>query len=286
MSSQIILGLDVSTKCTGVCVFEDDGSENGKILELTHITPKASSKLPVIEQLFIKDNVFKDKFLGMWRNLQDKVKIDRVIIEEPLIRSNNALTVATLLRFNGMVSKSVYDELGIIPEYISSYNARLFAFPELVSVRKYAKDGHIYHIKKIFDSLRESQVVLFGGMPWDIDKKEVLWNIIQERYPDIKWLYKKNGELKKENFDMSDALVLCLAAKNINQNQTEPEFSVSNIKKRNDSIYDYNLSFWGKTIQKSVEGSLISEKEYRKIKKERLGKDFVEDEEEMDENFD
>ena len=36
-NNQILLGLDVSTKTIGICLLEDDGSEYGKILELTHI---------------------------------------------------------------------------------------------------------------------------------------------------------------------------------------------------------------------------------------------------------
>jgi hypothetical protein len=48
-----------------------------------------------------------------------------VVIEEPLLQSNNVNTVATLLRFNGMISKSVFDTLGVVPDFISSYDARI-----------------------------------------------------------------------------------------------------------------------------------------------------------------
>ena len=44
----IYLGLDISTSCVGVTVLEDDGSKYGKILEITHITPKAEKKLDKI----------------------------------------------------------------------------------------------------------------------------------------------------------------------------------------------------------------------------------------------
>jgi hypothetical protein len=62
-----------------------------------------------------------------------------VVIEEPLLQSNNVNTVATLLRFNGMISKSVFDTLGVVPDFISSYDARKYSFPELMSVRKFKK---------------------------------------------------------------------------------------------------------------------------------------------------
>lgn len=265
MYSEVILGLDVSTKCTGICVLEDDGSDYGRILELTHVTPKVSSKKPPIEQLFLKDNLFTEQFLSKWLGVPDQVRISRVVIEEPLLQSNNAVTAGTLLRFNGMVSKSVYDALGIVPEYISSYEARLCAFPELVSARKYAKDGHVYHYKKVLAALNEGQVVLFGGMPWDIDKKQVLWNLVQEKYPGVEWLYKKNGDLKKENFDMSDALVLCLAAKNISK-LGRPRFEVSNIAACGTTL-EYDISYWGKKWHKTLEASDMPENRRKRKKK-------------------
>jgi hypothetical protein len=43
------------------------------------------------------------------------------------------------LRFNGMISKSVFDTLGVVPDFISSYDARKYSFPELMSVRKFKK---------------------------------------------------------------------------------------------------------------------------------------------------
>ena len=58
--------------------------------------------------------------------------IVRIIIEEPLLNSNNVYTIQTLLRFNSFVFKEIYNILGIIPEFISTYNSRKFAFPELV----------------------------------------------------------------------------------------------------------------------------------------------------------
>ena len=111
---RIIMGLDVSTACIGVSIIIDDGTEYGKLMELTHINPKVSSKIVGIEMLFLKNKIFRD-FIVKYKSLE----IDKVIIEEPLLRSNNANTVSTLLRFNGMVSQTVYEELGIVPEYIS-----------------------------------------------------------------------------------------------------------------------------------------------------------------------
>ena len=38
--SRIILGLDISTACIGVCVVKDDGINKPEILHLSHKTPK------------------------------------------------------------------------------------------------------------------------------------------------------------------------------------------------------------------------------------------------------
>ena len=109
------------------------------------------------------------------------------------LRSNNVNTVGTLLRFNGMVTKICYDILDITPEYISTYEARKNAFPELMQPGASGK------------------IVLFGAYPKDIDKKRVIWDLVSKREPKINWLLDKKGELKKENFDMSDSYVVALA---------------------------------------------------------------------------
>ena len=115
------------------------------------------------------------------------------MIEEPLLRSNNVNTVGTLLRFNGMVTKICYDVLGVVPEYVSTYEARKNAFPGLMQPNSSGK------------------LVLFGGLPKDVDKKKIVWDLVSKREPEINWLLDKKGQLKKENFDMSDAYTVMLA---------------------------------------------------------------------------
>ena len=56
----------------------------------------------------------------------------------------------------------------------------------------------------------KGKFVLFGGLPKDIDKKMIIWEMVAKREPQIKWQYTKNQTLKKENFDMSDAYTCCL----------------------------------------------------------------------------
>lgn len=180
-----VLGLDISTKTIGWALFD---IETKNLLELTHISPKPKvSTENKIEELLLKSSVVKEK-------LQNYVGlgITQVIIEEPLLNSNNVYTVGTLMRYNTLVCKEVYDILGIVPEFISTYNSRKFAFPHLV--QKNDKGKH----------------VLFGGFPKDIDKKVVIWELVAKREPQVTWQYTKNNTLKKENYDQTDAYAAVL----------------------------------------------------------------------------
>jgi hypothetical protein len=189
-----ILGLDISTKTIGWALFDIQGS---KLLELTHFSPKIKPQpSDKLEELIKKSDAFKNH-IENYKN----VGITRVIIEEPLLNSNNIYTVGTLLRYNTMILKSVYDTLGIVPTFISTYNARKFAFPDLVGKNDKGKN------------------VLFGGYPKDIDKKHIIWEHVKSVCPEVKWLYGKSGNLKKENYDMSDAATAVIGYVNMLKNE-------------------------------------------------------------------
>jgi len=64
--------------------------------------------------------------------------------------------------------------------------------------------------------LKTKKPVLFGSYPWDIDKKQIIWDKVADREPQIVWEYDKNMKLKKENFDMTDAYACGLAWLKIN----------------------------------------------------------------------
>lgn len=201
--NNLILGLDVSTKTIGIALFEDLGN-SGKLKLLHHVTPNVKPKpKDKLQELFEKARVFDEEFLNKYSD----VGITRVIIEEPLLRSNNVNTVATLLRFNGMVARSVYETLKIVPEFISSYDARKYGFPELMEIRKYNKKGEPYSDKEIL----KKNPVLFGGYGWDVDKKMVIWEKVADLEPQITWLHTRTKTLKKENFDMTDAYTVVRA---------------------------------------------------------------------------
>jgi hypothetical protein len=106
-----------------------------------------------------------------------------------------------------MIARSVYETIGVVPEFISSYDARKYAFPELMAVRTTKKDGSPRTEKEI----AKSEPVLFGAHDHDIDKKMVIWELVSDLEPQINWLYTRNNTLKKENFDMTDAYTVVLS---------------------------------------------------------------------------
>jgi len=169
-NSPKVLGLDISTKTTGWSLFDIKTQE---LLELTHFSPVVKPKVEdKIEELLIKVSMFEEK-LQNYKNLG----ITKVVIEEPLLNSNNVWTVGTLLRYNSMITKSIYDILGIVPSFISTYNSRKFAWPDFVKENDKGK------------------FVLFGGLPKDVDKKELIWKKVSDKEPQITWHYTKNNTL-------------------------------------------------------------------------------------------
>lgn len=242
--NDIYLGLDISTTCIGICLLEDDGSEHGKIIEITHIKPKVPRKTKAEEKIYLKKKAFQE-YLKKYKG----IGINHVVIEAPLLSSNNVNTVSTLLRFNGMISDCVYTVLKVVPEYISSYDARKYSFPELMSIRKYGKDEKQYDYDRIKSAIINAKFVLFGGYPWSIDKKTVIQGKVAEIFPNIEWLYDKKGELKKENFDGTDAYVSTLGSIN-KKRHGELEFKSKIIGESNDGKgtveIKYEVEYWGK----------------------------------------
>lgn len=180
-----VLGLDVSTKCIGFALFD---IETKNLLELTHVSPKPKVESDnKIEELILKSGIFREKlenYVGLG--------IKTVVIEEPLLNSNNVYTVGILMRYNTLICKEVFDVLGIVPEFITTYNSRKFAFPHLVQKNDKGK------------------FVLFGGFNKDVDKKVIIWELVAKREPQITWQYTKNNTLKKENYDQTDAYTCVL----------------------------------------------------------------------------
>lgn len=247
---RVILGLDVGVSCIGVSLVKyDDGKV--AILKISNVKTKPPKNVKGTESLFIRAKQFKEQFIEKHRD----IGITDVIIEEPSPNMKNNETVSTLLRFNGMLSQSIYESTGIVPIYISSQDARKYAFPDLLSVRKYDKNDEVLPLPKIRESLKNDNLVLFGGFPFSCQKKYILWNKVTEMFPYIQWEYDSKGNLKTENFDASDSLICILGQLN---KERFDEDRVHIIDYHEDDIKDivkisYTFEFCGRVFEKSME---------------------------------
>jgi len=110
----MILGLDVSTACTGWCVLDMSGS----------LVSMGAIELSSIKNTYKKAKLVRDKM----SSLLIDYNIKSVYIEENLqsFRSgfSSARTLSTLARFNGIVSLICYETFNLDPIHINVNHAR------------------------------------------------------------------------------------------------------------------------------------------------------------------
>lgn len=110
----MLIGLDISTSITGYTVLDNDGT----VIECDHIDTRN-----------FNDTFSKAECCDLKLNLLfQKYKIESVWIEESLqmfsMGKSSAKTLATLTKFNGIISWIIYDRFGILPNYIPAISAR------------------------------------------------------------------------------------------------------------------------------------------------------------------
>lgn len=124
--------------------------------------------------LFIK----LDEFIAYW-NMEYDIK--HIFVEEPLKmfkgKFSNANTIQTLTSFNAMISSYLYLKYGVIPTYFNASHARTIVFPSLKIPQSHP------------------------------NKKFLIWEQVN-KIEKLKPEYNKSGNLKEENFDMSDSYVI------------------------------------------------------------------------------
>ncbi|MAG47286.1 hypothetical protein CL617_01655 [archaeon] len=111
----MILGLDISTTCVGVCILNNEGN----VLLLDHII---LSKIKT--GLRDKATAVKEKL----EDINNKFDIKYIFIEECLLRyrmgASSIHTLMTLAKFNGIVSYVASEIFDITPGYILAPHAR------------------------------------------------------------------------------------------------------------------------------------------------------------------
>ena len=185
----MILGIDVSTSITGFAIVADD--------ELVYYD---SVDLRKYKDVFEKSIVVKEKVLDLFEMYQlsnddepnwgdSKYPIKQIYIEQPFMFFNSggssAKTMASLQRFNGIVSCMVYEIFELRPKYVTATQARKHAGIKVPRGQK--------------------------------AKTVVLEHLLQTE-PAFNIQYTSHGNPKPESYDRADAIVVAKAGWKIEYN--------------------------------------------------------------------
>jgi hypothetical protein len=185
MTVKVVLGLDISTSVTGVCVLSE---ETGELLLLDHV--KLSSVKTQDE--FEKASFFEKELERLYR---PEWEISNIFIEKAAmmcsVGMSSAQTIMTLGRFNGIISYMLYKKFNIKPVMVAATSAR------------------------------SKLAIKINRLDKTKNTKEKVFDIVRDRHPEFPWLThvaktgKKKGEMvyDKENFDMCDAYILTSAGR-------------------------------------------------------------------------
>ena len=185
----LIMGLDVSTSVTGVCVIDTESELTSQILLLDRIEfPRCRTlwdKADVVSTYM--DDVIRGSFDD--GRLPRGICVDRVVVEEPLMgfRSgmSSAQTITQLVRFNGIVSYLARRTFHKEPEYIGSAHARKLC------------------------GMKMQKTSVAGPQ-----KEQVFAYMAQHDLAHVTWPTMKSGRIVDWSRDATDAYVIARAAAN------------------------------------------------------------------------
>ncbi len=177
----MILGIDISTSITGFAVVGDN-----------EIVYYDSVDLRKEKDLFAKAILVKEKLLDIFEAYQcgsddvfsgnPEFPIMHIYIEQPFTFFNSggssAKTMATLQKFNGIVSWLAYELFEIKPEYVTAMEAR-----KLCDIK----------------------------VPRGEKAKQIVIEHLLKKEPAFKIEYTKYGNPKPESYDRADAIVVAKA---------------------------------------------------------------------------
>ena len=149
------LGLDISTSCTGWCVIQQKDPQNVSKLELGFIP------LSKLSGSYTK----AQKVLDELESIKTRYDIDVVYIEENLqtfkTGLSSAKTLASLARFNGIVSYLSEQVFQVSPEFLNVNSARKSVGIKLIKKKQGGKPTK----EQVFDWANEDLGKM--GMPQD-----------------------------------------------------------------------------------------------------------------------
>lgn len=181
--SKLIIGLDVSTSCTGVCVVDGNIQPDDK-----------GSNILLLDKIeFKKCKTFWEKADVVESVLFDMLHRQKIVptvlaLEEPLLGFqkglSSAATITTLMRFNGIVSYIGRKIFEIDPTYISSAHAR-----KLCGIK-----------------MQRTSIAGMSG------KEQVFKYMSENDLKHVEWPKKKSGVPVDWSRDATDAYVIARAA--------------------------------------------------------------------------
>lgn len=176
-TNNYVLGLDVSTSITGVCLIDcavDPDGQGNNIIVLDHITLKKCNTL------WEKSDMISHYLLNLNNNVNNLCEKSNVLIaiEEPLLGfrqgMSSAVTIAALLRFNGIVSYIARNTFKTDPLYIASSRARKLCGVKLQKPKnalgKSQKEQVFDHMSKNdLSYVKWPQTITHKDVPWSRD---------------------------------------------------------------------------------------------------------------------
>ena len=180
--TQLILGLDVSTSVTGVCILNSDITPDEKGSHILHLDRIEFKKC---KTLWEKADIVALELSDLLKKFPGDYS---VFLEEPLLGfqkgMSSATTITTLMRFNGIVSYISREIFKVDPDYISSSHAR-----------------KVCGIKM--------QRTAIAGMS---GKEQVFKYMSENDLKHVQWPTKKNGAAVDWSRDATDSYVIARAA--------------------------------------------------------------------------
>lgn len=178
----LVLGLDVSTSVTGICIVDPELSLNNQgshILYLDRLEFKKCKTLwEKADLTALELSKLLKKFPGEYR----------IVLEQPLMGfrtgMSSAATITTLMRFNGICSYISREIFKVDPEYISASHAR-----KLCGIK-----------------MQRTSIAGMSG------KEQVFKYMSEHDLKHIQWPLKKNGKPIDASRDMCDSYVIARAA--------------------------------------------------------------------------
>ena len=178
----MILGIDISTSITGFAIVADnqlvyyDSIDLRKFKDVFDKTVALKEKLLDLYEMYQCDNE------GTMRLGGSRFPIEHIYIEQPFTFFNSGgssgKTMATLQKFNGIVSWNVFELFEIKPKFIGASSARKLAGIKVPRGKK---------------------------------AKQVVLEHLLETEPAFKIEYTRHGNPKPESYDRADAIIIAKA---------------------------------------------------------------------------